>query len=163
MLFVMKMPFQLGHIAFRCEDAFPTWSHCGDGGICFRARYVFGSNLVAHWSLRARWPEHTPDSLSRMAGEGWGEGLPQHPPHQALLWFALRLCAHSLYRSTPSKQASGVHRGGLKMGVLYRTQPLCAENLPHRPSTKRPPPLFGKTATPHSIAETLCFLQATAR
>ncbi len=49
------------------------------------------------------------------------------------------------------------------MGVLYRRQPLCAENLPHKPSTKRPPPLFGKTATLYSIAETLCFWLAIAR
>ena len=32
------------------------------------------------------------------------------PTLQALRWFALRQAAHSLYRSTPSKQASGVHR-----------------------------------------------------
>ena len=44
-----------------------------------------------------------------MAGEGWGEGISQHPSHQALLWFALWQCAHSLYRSTLSMQISGVH------------------------------------------------------
>ena len=27
----------------------------------------------------ARWPEHISDSLSRMAGEGWGDGVPQYP------------------------------------------------------------------------------------
>ncbi len=60
-------------------------------------------------------------------------------------------------------QDSGVHRGRLKIGVLYRTGLLCTENLPHRPSTKRPPTLFGKTVAPYSIATTLCFLMATAR
>ena len=105
-----------------------TWS------LLSRTGYVTGSNLVAHWSLGARWPEHISDSLSRMAGEGWGEGVPQHPTHQALRWFAFWQCVHSLYRSTPSKQASGVHRGGLKIGVLCRTQPLHTENLPRRPS-----------------------------
>ena len=98
-------------------------------------RCVTGSNLVVHWSPEARWPEHISDSLSRIAGEGWGEGIPQHPTHQALRWCALRQCVYSLYRSTPSKQDSGVHGYRLKMGVLCRTQPLCTENLPHRPSS----------------------------
>ena len=75
-----------------------------------RTRCVTGSNLVAHWSLGARWPEHIPDSLARIAGEGWGEGIPQHSTHQALWWFVLWQCVYSLYRSTPFKQGSGVHR-----------------------------------------------------
>ena len=29
-------------------------------------------------SLGARWPEYFSDSLSRIAGEGWGEGVPQY-------------------------------------------------------------------------------------
>ena len=49
--------------------------------------------------------KHAPSPLA-----GWGEGVAQHPTHQALLWCALRQLAHSLYRSTPSMQASGVHR-----------------------------------------------------
>ena len=100
-----------------------------------RTGCVTGSNLVVHWSPEARWPEHISDSLSRMAGEGWGEGIPQHPTHQALRWCALWQCVYSLYRSTPSKQVSGVHRGRLKIGVLHRTQPPRTENLPRRPST----------------------------
>ena len=92
--------------------------------------------MVTHWSLGARWPEHISDSLSRIAGEGWGEGIAQH---QLIRWFALLQPIYSLYRSTPSKQVNGVHGYRLKIGVLYRTEPLRTEKLPHRPSTKRPP------------------------
>ena len=49
--------------------------------------------------------------------------------------FALQQPGHSIYRSTSSKQGSGVHRGRPKIEVFYRTEPLCTENLPHRPST----------------------------
>ena len=32
-------------------------------------------------------------------------------------------------------QASGVHRDRSKIGVFYRTEPLCTENLPRKPSS----------------------------
>ena len=48
-----------------------------DWSLALRASRVTGENLVVHWRLGARWPEHISGSLSRIAGEGWGEGVPQ--------------------------------------------------------------------------------------
>ena len=115
--------------------AFCFITACSLGRFCLAPAARRGSNWVVRLSLAARWPEHISDSLSRIAGEGWGEGVAQHSTHQALLWCALRQADHSLYRSTLSKQDSGLHRDRPKIGVLYRTEPLCAENLPRGPST----------------------------
>ena len=114
---------------------------CSLGRFCLAPAARRGSNWVVRLSLAARWPEHISDSLSRIAGEGWGEGIPRHPTHQALLWCALRQPTRSLYRSTPSMQHSGVHSGRPKIGVFYRTEPLCTENLPPDlpPNVHRPP------------------------
>ena len=46
------------------------------GSLLSLTNCVMGSNLVACLSLGARWPELISDSLSRMAGESWGEGVP---------------------------------------------------------------------------------------
>ena len=54
---------------------------------------------------RSTFPTPSP-ALRERAGV---RASPNHPTHQALLWSALWQCANSLYRSTSSMQASGVH------------------------------------------------------
>ena len=108
------------------------------GSLALRASRVTGENLVVHWSLGARWPEHISDSLSRIAGEGWGEGVPQY---QLFRRYSGVHCGKLLTLFTVALRLSrpvGYIGWRVKTGdyeSFQATEPLCAENLPHRPST----------------------------
>jgi hypothetical protein len=131
---------RLGHVAFRCEDASPPWSLCGDGGIC--AAKILRKHATGGVKILRLSPRLSPDfsSQTRSITACWRGRLCLAPACDwpdlggavesvepagrvegsawvirsglchALRWFALWQSAESLYRSTAFKQASEVYR-----------------------------------------------------
>ena len=169
---VVPAPFSRFFIANTLHHRLLAWS------LLSRTRCVMGSNLVAFVSHGLCDGLKLGSALESVERAGQRTFLTPSPALRERAGVRVSPCtqpirryggwrsgnAHTLFTvALRISRALGYIGYRLKMGVFHHTQPPRTENLPHRPSTKRPPPLFGKTATPHSIAETLCFLLDIAR